>query len=125
MLDPLSRIYVEFLPEGTDISFLALLDTGAHYCILNNRVIDEIGDRLAEPVGRAELRTAHGLVRGVLYLLRITLIADQGDQLGFEATVFVSPDWRGPCFIGYAGALDRLCFAVHPRDNRFYFGPLD
>ena len=66
---------------------------------------------------------AHGLIRGGLHIHRITLVADMGAPLGIDATVFVSPDWRGPCFIGYTGALDRLNFAIHPRDNRFYFGP--
>ncbi len=85
---------MQFRPDGTELSFLALLDTGAHYCILNSSVVDEIGEQIfAKP-------------------------------LGFEATVFVSPDWHGQCFIGYTGVLDRLCFAINPRDNRFYFGPL-
>lgn len=121
--EPLPRIYVEFLPEGSAISFMALLDTGGHYCILNTDVIDEIGDRLSDSFGQTELRTAHGLIRGGLHIHRITLVADMGAPLGIDATVFVSPDWRGPCFIGYTGALDRLNFAIHPRDNRFYFGP--
>lgn len=123
--EPLSRVYVKFIPEGTSLQFIALLDTGGHYCILNKSVVDEIGDRLKDAVGPAKLRTAHGLVRGELYIHRITMVAELGDPLGFEATVFVSPDWQGPCLIGYTGALDRLCFAVHPRDNRFYFGPLE
>ncbi len=123
--DPLPWIYVQFRPDGTELSFLALLDTGAHYCILNSSVADEIGEQLfAERVGRAELRTANGLIRGELYIYRLTLIAEEGKPLGFEATVFVSPDWHGQCFIGYTGGLDRLCFAINPRDNRFYFGPL-
>ena len=123
--DPLPRIYVEFWPEGAEMSFLALLDTGGHYCILNTSVIEEIGeDRLVDKVGHAELRTALGLIRGDLYIHRITLIADSGRPLGFEATVFVSPDWQGANFIGYAGALDRMCFAVNPQKSRLYFGPL-
>jgi hypothetical protein len=122
--DPLPRIYVEILPEGAETSFLALLDTGGHYCILNRSVAEEIEDRLALKIGMAELQTAYGLMRGELYLHRITLLAEQGEPLAFEATVFVSSDWQGPCFLGYTGALDRICLATHPGDNRIYFGSL-
>lgn len=110
--------------EGSDISFLALLDTGGHYLILSQDVFEEIQDHLVDQVGQAELRTAYGLVRGELYLHRVTLVAGRGDPLSFDTTVFVSPDWRGPCFLGYVGALDRVCFGVHPGNNQWYFGPL-
>lgn len=120
--EPLPRIYVKVQPEGCEISFLALLDTGGHYLILSPDVFEEIGDRLVEKVGQAELQTAVGSVRGDLFLHRVTLVAGRGEPLDFEVTVFVSPDWPGPCFLGYVGALDRVCFAVHPGNNRWYFG---
>ncbi len=44
--------------------------------------------------------------------------------MDIEANVFVVPGWQAPCFIGYAGALDRVRFAIDPSANRFYFGPL-
>jgi hypothetical protein len=28
-----------------------------------------------------------------------------------------------PCFLGLYGRLERACFAVDPRTERFYFGP--
>lgn len=124
VLEPLPRIYVKFTPSGTDLTFLALLDTGGHYVILSDSVVQEIGEQLTERMGRTELRTAHGTVRGDLYLHRITLVAETGTSLDFDAAVFVSPEWRGGNFIGYAGALDRVCFAANPLDNNFYFGPL-
>ena len=122
--EPLPRIYLEFLPEGTDISFVALMDSGGHYCILNADVVNEIGHCLTESFGQTRLRTSYGTYRGDLYIHGITLVAQQGDPLRFDATVFVSPEWEGPCFIGYTGALDRMCSALNPWDNRFYFGPL-
>jgi hypothetical protein len=39
-----------------------------------------------------------------------------------DATIFVSPDWHGPNFIGYQGLLQRIRFAVDPETNLFYFG---
>ncbi len=124
--DPHSRIYVRFRPEGVDanISFLALLDTGGHYCILNEDVAALVRERLVGSLGPLDLLTAHGLVRGDLYLLRIELVSDVGEDLDLETVVFVSADWRGPNYIGYTGVLDRLRFAVNPASNRFYFGRL-
>lgn len=54
------RIYVRFRPEGVDSrrSFLALLDTGAHFGILNEEVALLIQDQLIEPIGSIRLRTA-------------------------------------------------------------------
>ncbi|MCP4657636.1 MAG: hypothetical protein GY856_19695 [bacterium] len=44
--------------------------------------------------------TARGRVRGELYRHGIKLIAKEGEDLGVEATVLVSRDWRGPSVIG-------------------------
>jgi len=119
-----SRIYVRFQPEGAELPHVALLDTGAHYCILDREIATGIDRFLTEPLGQMELRTAYGTIRGDLHTHRITLLAEAGDSLDIESTVFVSPDWRAPSFLGYVGALDRLRFAVDPQLNRFYFGSL-
>ncbi len=55
---------------------------------------------------------------------KIRLIADVGEPLDIDSTVFIPPDWRAPSILGYTGALDRMRFAVDPQVNRFYFGPL-
>jgi hypothetical protein len=62
------------------------------------------------------------LVHGALYRGPITIPAEEADPLDLEATVFLSPDWRGPNFIGYQGLLQRIRFAVDPEVNLFYFG---
>ncbi|MBI4000481.1 MAG: hypothetical protein HY348_01690 [Nitrospira defluvii] len=53
----------------------------------------------------------------------VEILADQGESLSVEATVAVLPDWHHGTFIGYAGLLERIKFAVDPSDNYFYFGP--
>lgn len=120
-----ARIYVPFQPEGAPSAFLALLDTGASYCILNEEAASQTRAHLTGSLDQVELRTPYGLVRGDLYSHRIRLIAAEGEPLDFDAIVFIPPEWNGPCFIGYTGALDRLRFAVDPRKNRFFFGPSD
>jgi hypothetical protein len=111
------------LRESTSCSG-PLLDTGAHFCLLNATVARLLGDQLTESLGTFSVRTAYGPVKGELYLHTITLVAESGESLDVEATVFVPPDWRGPCFFGYAGFLDRMRFAINPRDNQFQFGGL-
>ncbi len=79
---------------------------------------------MTHSLGETNLLTTVGRVQGELYRHRIELVAEEGDTIGFEATLLISSDWRGPSFIGYTGGLDRLRFAVDPQENRFYFGPL-
>lgn len=118
------RIYVQFRPADIvqDVLFLALLDTGAHDCILNEEAASSVQDHLVDSLGSMTLRGAYGTVSGDLYLLRVQLIAQVGADLDLEVVSFVSPDWTRPSFLGYAGALDRSRFAVAPEGNRFYFG---
>jgi hypothetical protein len=120
--EPLARIYVPFRPEGAAISFMALLDTGGHFCILGADVVEEIKDRLTESFRETTLVTARGRVRGELFRHSIHLLAERGEDLTIEATILVSPDWQGPSVLGYTGMLDRMRFAIDTRLNQFYFG---
>ena len=122
--EPLARIYVPFRPQGLGVRFAGLMDTGGHFCILSPEVVDLIGDVLSGGE-TTSLLTAQGRLSGRLYRHRIELLAEKGENLDLEATVLVSPDWRGPSILGYTGFLDRIRFAVDPRTNRFYFGSLD
>ncbi len=119
------RIYVKFQPDGVDDSHVALFDTGGHYCLLDREIAVSVEPRLTDRIGDMALRTAQGTVRGDLYIHQVKLIAEVGKSLAVDCVVLISPDWRGPSLLGYVGMLDRLRFAIDPRTNRFYFGPLD
>ncbi|HEX9732046.1 MAG TPA: hypothetical protein VGG06_08650 [Thermoanaerobaculia bacterium] len=119
-----SRIYVEFEVKGGERPFLGLLDCGAQYCVLAREVVDEIKDRLTEPLGWRTFQTAFGRARGQLFPYEITLIATEGEALNVEVIAFICPDWPGPTYLGYTGVLDRIQWAVHPGVNGFFFGPL-
>ena len=114
---------MKFRPQGigVDLVFLALLDTGGHYCIFDEVVAASVSHLLTDSLGATTLRTAHGPVAGELYLLRIELVAEAGRDLDFETVVFIAPGWRAPSYLGYAGALDRVRIAVDPEVSRWYF----
>ena len=100
--EPLPRIYVEFQPQGVGLgmSFPALLDTGGHYCILNADVAEAAEDVLITDLGQVTLQTARGPIRGDLYLMRIEILAQIGEDLDLEVVALV---------------------AHYPRTNRFLF----
>lgn len=123
--EPLPRIYVQIQPEGVPYQFLALLDTGAHYCILNEEAARLTRDHLTSPIGRVRLQTAHGPIQGDLYTHRIRWIAEEGEPLDVNSTVLIPPGWQAPSILGYVGFLDRLRLAMDPQLNRVYFGGLD
>lgn len=79
---------------------------------------------LATDLGRITLQTARGRIQGNLYLMRIEIFAEVGEDLDLEVVALVASDWQGPSIIGYSGVLDRLRFAVDPQSNRFLFACL-
>lgn len=115
------RIYVKIQPAGLDVSFWTLLDTGGHFCLLNETVASLLGDQLIGEVGTFFVRTAYGPIEGPMYRHPVALVAEVGESLDIDATVFVPPGWQGPCILGYAGVLERVRFAVDPSTNEFCF----
>jgi hypothetical protein len=103
---------------------LAVVDTAASWCIFEREVGSILAQGLTRIPGRVSLSTRLGVLQGVLYMGQITLPADEGEPLDVDATVFVSPDWPGPNFLGYQGFLQRIRFAVDPESNTFYFGSI-
>lgn len=63
-----------------------------------------------------------GLLDGTIQRLPITLIAEEGDHLTIDASVFVTDAWHHGHFLGYSGFLERLRFAIDPFSNTYYFG---
>ncbi len=123
--EPLARIYVKLLLEGSEVALFALLDTGGHYLVLNQEVAESIQPGLTESLGKRTLHTSRGTIRGDLYTHRVTFLAEEGDHLDVETVLFRSPDWQGPNILGYSGGLDRFQLAISPNVNRWYFGSFE
>ena len=99
----------------------AQLDTGAAWSVLNRDVAEALGvfDGIGELV---RLQTAAGALHGRLERIPLILIADEGFSLTIQAMFFVSRQWHGGTFLGYAGLIDQLRIALDCPKNLFYFG---
>ncbi len=116
-----SKIYIEVQPGILDLQILAMVDTGAPYCIFDSEVADLLGLAF-DPTESIWLSTRRGSLEGTLHRIDIRIIAQEGQSLNVESTVFVTSDWRYGNFLGYPGFLQRLRFAVDPSRNFFHFG---
>ncbi len=115
------RIFIRFDP-GIGVEATAMVDTGAPWCILEPKLASVVRGHFEELPGEVVLSSRLGRYAGRLYLGTVRLIADHGEDLEVDTTLFISPDWPGGNFVGYLGFLDRIRFAFDPRDNIFHFG---
>jgi predicted aspartyl protease len=118
-----SAIYVQVaLPIDPGISLYAILDTGTPYCIFETEIMEALG-LFPMDSGSLPLKTAYGSFSGTIQRTALRLVAEQGDSLDIDASVFVTDDWTYGNFLGYSGLLERIRFAIDPQTNSFYFGP--
>ena len=116
-----ARVLVEVEFDGETV--LALLDTGASWSVLNAEFAQELG--LFEQDGEsATISSRVGEIKGKLVTATTTLVAEEGESIEVESTVFVSSEWPEGNFIGYSGLLERIRFAIDPGSNSFFFGAL-
>lgn len=119
--DPTAKIYIRVaFEQGSEV--LAQLDTGAAWSVLAPDLARLLG--VSTLVGDpARMRTPLGVMEGQLVRIPFILQADEGENLRFDGTFFISEDWPdGMTFLGYSGLLDSVRFAVDPQANNFYFG---
>jgi hypothetical protein len=121
---PEARIVIPIVPSPHGKTVLTIVDTAASWCVFKPDVGAALLDHFDLSSEVVSLSTRFGVFHGRLYRGLITLLADEGKSLGVDATVFLTPDWPGPNFLGYQGLLQRIRFAVDPVSNRFYFGPI-
>jgi hypothetical protein len=116
-----AKIFIKIEFQDLDGSWLAQLDTGAAYSMLEPGVARALNvlDGDGQPVS---VHTREGTIEGRLERIPLTLIADEGRSLDLDAVFFVSREWPGKTFLGYTGFLDRLRIALDSPVNLFYFG---
>ena len=118
-----ARVYVEVAIQGMELPFLALLDTGAAWSVIDREIAEEAG--LLDVEGQ-EQRIQHrgGTTDGKLVRATMELVSHEGSTLRVQATVFV-PDENLPPptnFIGYCGFLERIRLGLDPQNRDIYFG---
>ncbi len=124
--DPAQRsenafIHIKVVVEGeVPTPLVARVDTAAPYVILNSELNRQIGLNMTSD--QIPLHTAAGRKEGSLERVPITLIAEGGESLEVDATLFVCDDWDRGSFLGYGGLLERIRVAVDPSSRKYYFG---
>ena len=112
--------------EVQGIRTWAVVDTGAPYVICAPKVAADAGIDPASALKKDRMLIRQMRLDGFVYRLNIRLVAKYGEDLNVDATVFV-PEveefWGDfPSFIGLAGFLERIRFAIDPNTDTFYFG---
>jgi len=116
------KIIIKITGESLQGVVFAQVDTGAAWSILDAEVASELS--LLGGTGElVRISTRLGPFEGRLERTSLEIVADQGDSLVVDATIWVSPHWRSGNFLGYGGLLERIRFAVDPIENSFHFGP--
>jgi hypothetical protein len=128
--EPTARIVLDATFEDV-VTTPAILDTGAPWCILNPEDAAPLKiETRADCEPTTPLWVRGMLYSGVICRIPLTLQADVGESLTLEASVFIptlkrGEYWTHPNFLGLSGFLNRIRFAVDPKQNHFYFGPMD
>jgi hypothetical protein len=107
----------------------ALVDTGGVYLLCHPRLARQLDIDASQAVSPViELLFRGVFLRGQLHRLALTLLAEEGENLAFEATAFVPAQheeegWSGmPSILGFYGCLERIRMAIDPVTETFYFG---
>jgi hypothetical protein len=120
--EPTAKIFVKVAFPEIDRVWMAQVDTGAAYSILEIDLATALGLMDQGSGQRVKVSTRFGTLNGELLRVPLTFLADEGPSLDLEATFFVSREWRGVTFLGYTGLLDRLRIALDSPASQFYFG---
>lgn len=104
----------------------AVLDTGAPYAILSPAIAKAAGFTSEQALESIRMLVRGKWLEGSLTRLNITLQATEGSDLTVDTTAFVpndQVDWgEFPSFLGLAGFMERVRFAIDPNTDTFYFG---
>lgn len=121
------RIHVPVLVEGLQTE--AMVDTGGVYLVLDPELATGLGLEPRDALESVRLLMRGSSCEGDLFRLSVAFAGIQDDAVEVEATAFIprvaaGERWPLGTVLGFAGCLERLCFAVDPGANMFYFGDL-
>ncbi len=124
------RVVLDVAVEG--IHTEAMVDTGGVYLLCHSLLASRLNLDGADALSGPSVILFRGVsVQGRLYRLGITLLADEGGDVPFQATAFVpeyqeAEHWGAlPSILGFYGCLERIRMAIDPVTETFYFGPTE
>jgi hypothetical protein len=125
-VDRLARIRLQV--HIGEVHAQAVLDTGGAYLVLSPEMAEEA--KLGPPIHSDRIAIRGFVFTGSVHRIPVTIPADAGEPLTFEATAFVpelgaEEPWPLPSYLGWQGCLDRIRLAIDPGDERLYFGAVD
>ena len=122
------RVILDIAIEG--IPTEAMVDTGGIYLLCHPQLAVQLRLDVTDAMSEVVSILFRGvLVQGRLYRLNVTLLADEGDDVPFQATAFVPERYEAeqwgelPSILGFYGCLERIRIAIDPVTDTFYFGP--
>jgi hypothetical protein len=123
--DSTNRIIIPIEIEGFSTS--AFIDTASPYVVCSPEVAEVLAIDPLSAIEKITYNIRGNRVRGGLHRLSITLLAQKGNPLFIESSVFVPHDidrdvWDNyPTVIGLITFLDSLRFAIDSFEQKFYF----
>lgn len=105
--------------------YYALFDTGARWTIVPQSIAESYPDCFSSLDIPIKLLSRFGDHTGTLHQCTLRILVDSGEDIIFEATVLVIPDWNAPIVLGFTSFLDKIRWACDPTVNqqgRIYFG---
>ena len=122
------RLILDVIIEG--IATEAMVDTGGIYLLCNPPLANQLNLASTDAISDQVSILFRGvLVQGRLHRVHISIPADEGDDVSFEATAFVPEGYENeqwgdlPSILGFHGCLERIRMATDPVSETFYFGP--
>ena len=111
------RVVIDVVIEGLPTE--AMVDTGGIYLLCHPQLANQLSLDTSDAIsGILSILFRGVLVQGRLYRLHVTLPADEGDDVPFEATAFVpehdeEEQWGDlPSILGFHGCLERIRMAT-------------
>lgn len=127
-----SRIIVPVRFNNDSQEVLAVVDTGAPWCILSpsDAVAAAIDYQNEGEWGHSLIIRGSNISGWLCMDIPVHIDAERGTGISVPSTIFI-PElelgqiWNLPNFLGLSGFLERIRFAVDPGTNLFYFGALE
>lgn len=115
--------------DGLEEQYTALLDTGSHYCFMQQALAEQLELSPETGMPSPPVSTRFGTINGGFHRCEVRIPAKVGKDLIVDATWIVSAEWPGPTVLGWIGFLQGTAFGCHPGltaedTGTFYFAPV-